>query len=213
MRKWMIIVSVCLLSSCYFLGPSSSRRYSKASAVAPLDVAIVPGLPFRNGSWDTLLKARILWACYLYKAGIVRNIIFSGNAVYTPYKEGKIMALYAKALGVPEEHIWIDTLAEHSTENLYFSYQLACKLHFRTVGIATDPFQCAMLYRFSKKHFTAHFYFLPVVYRYIEPMLSVNPEIEISTAYVEGFVPLTVRKNFRQRMRASRGSRIKLQSK
>ncbi|MEO6833888.1 MAG: YdcF family protein, partial [Chitinophagaceae bacterium] len=123
--KIFVVLILLFFSSCYFLGPSSKARFSKAKRNAPYDAAIVPGLPLKNGNWDTLLKARILWSVYLFKAGIVRNVIYSGSAVYSPYKEGKAMAIYAQALGIPSEHIYVDTLAEHSTENLYYGYELA----------------------------------------------------------------------------------------
>src|SRR5690606_27328958 len=83
------------------------------------DVLIVPGVPFENGTWSPVMRMRVLWSSFLYQRGIVRNIIYSGGAVYTPYVEAKIMGLYAQQLGVPPEHIFYDTLAEHSTENIF----------------------------------------------------------------------------------------------
>jgi len=51
----------------------------------------------------------VLWASFLYKQGVIRNIIFSGGAVYTPYYEAKVMGLYAQRLGIPKEHIFYET--------------------------------------------------------------------------------------------------------
>lgn len=207
-NKATIILSILLLSSCYFLGPSSRKRLAMTELTGPIDVAIVPGLPLKNGQWDTLLKTRILWSVYLYKKGIVRNIIYSGSAVYSPYTEGKAMAIYAEALGIPKEHIFIDTLAEHSTENVYYSHQLAQTLGFKSMAIATDPFQCAMLHRFTKKT-VAPLYFLPVVYDSIQWMEYMNPKVDLQSCYVENFVSLNERENYRQRIKASRGGRVK----
>jgi hypothetical protein len=36
--------------------------------------------------------------------GLNPNIIFSGAAVNPPYEEAKIMAKYAKQMGIPAEH-------------------------------------------------------------------------------------------------------------
>jgi vancomycin permeability regulator SanA len=207
-----IAISILLLlvvSSCYFAGPSSRQRLSRAEKHAPIDVAIIPGLPLKNGGWDTLLKTRILWSVYLYKKGIVKNLIYSGNAVYSPYKEGKAMAIYAEALGVPAEHVFIDSLAEHSTENVYYSHKLAESLGFKTMAIATDPFQCAMLYNFSKKNFSTKFYFLPAIDDSILALSSANPTVDVSSAFVKDFIPLPERENYQQRIKASRGGRIK----
>ena len=55
--------------------------------------------------------------------GMAKNVMFSGSAVYTPYYESKIMALYAEAIGIPKERIYIETEAEHSTENIFYSYR------------------------------------------------------------------------------------------
>ena len=209
MKAIGVIGLFLLLSSCYFLGPSASKRYACAINAAPIDVAIVPGLPLRNGQWDTLLKARILWSYFLYKKGIVRNVIYSGNAVYTHFKEGKAMAAYAQALGIPKEHIFIDTLAEHSTENLFYSYRIAEANGFRSMAIATDPFQCALLYKFSRKNFNTPFYFLPIIEDSICNLSYLSPDIDTTIAYVSGFVPISQKENYRQRIHASRGGKVK----
>ena len=180
-----------------------------AVADGPMDVAIIPGMPFKNGQWDTLLKARILWSVYLYKKGVVKNLIYSGNAVYTPYKEGKCMALYAQSLGIDPAHIFIDTLAEHSTENLYYGYKLARSLGFSKIAIATDPFQCYMLYNFSKKHFNSKFYFLPVIYDSIVRYNLPDPIVDTRTAHVDSFISIENRLNYKDRFKGTMGKGIK----
>jgi len=64
------------------------------------------------------MKGRVYWSKYLYDRGIGKNIMYSGNAVYTPYFEGEIMALYAKAIGIPPEHIYTELKAEHRSWDL-----------------------------------------------------------------------------------------------
>jgi vancomycin permeability regulator SanA len=178
-------------------------------ADAPLDVAIVPGMPFKDGKWDTLIKSRILWSLYLYKKGIVKNLIYSGDAVYTPYVEGKCMSIYAVALGIDPTHIYIDTLAQHSTENLYYGYKLAKRLGFSKIAIATDPFQCSMLYSFSKKHFDTRFYFLPVIYDSIASFSGMNPLADTRAAHVDNFVSIKDRMNTANRFKGTLGKGIK----
>jgi hypothetical protein len=209
MRTLIAITCLLLLSSCYFLGPSPAKRYRKSVALRPFDAVIVPGLPFNDGKWDTLVKTRIMWAVYLYQKGITKNIIFSGNAVYTPYMEGKAMAIYARALGVDAAHIFTDTLAEHSTENVYYSYEIAKANGFKNVALATDPFQSYMLHKYSRKHFKNTIYLLPVVYDSIETMMRNEPIADTRPAFVENFTSIKDKQTTSQRLRASKGKRLK----
>ena len=209
----MNILLPCLLiaifSSCFFIGPSHLTRLKQAKREGPVDVAIIPGFPFKNGQWDTLVKSRILWSLYLYKKGIVKNIIYSGNAVYTPYVEGKSMALYAYALGIDPAHVYVDSLAEHSTENLYYGYKLAKQLGFKKIAVATDPFQCYMLYKFSKKHFNTQFFFLPIIYDSIVSYTGLNPEVDTKPTFISNFTPIDSRMNYTDRLKGTMGKDIK----
>ena len=209
----LIGLCACMFCSCYFMGPSASKRYTLAQKVKPIDVAIVPGLPLYHGKWDTLLKTRILWSVYLYKKGLVKNILFSGNAVYTPWVEGRSMALFAQQLGVPTEHILIDTMAEHSTENLFYGHQLAKAHGLKTFALATDPFQCAMLYKFSKKQIADPVHFIPVLYDSIRPMMNTELTIDTTLTRLTSFVPLEERQTYRDRLNGTRGRKIKKSGK
>ncbi len=191
--------------SCFFLGPSPRKRLLHTSSIRPIDVAIIPGLPLVKGQWDTLLKTRVLWSVFLYKKGYVKNLIYSGNSVYTKWVEGKAMAQYALLLGVKPENIFVDTLAEHSTENLYQGYKLAHKNGFKTIALASDPFQCAMLYRFSKKKFTEEIYFLPVISDSISSQYTCNPAIDSNKCVNPFFIPIEERQSYRQRMNGTQG--------
>lgn len=172
------------------------------------DAIIVPGVPFNNGSWDSTMKARVLWSYYLYKKGIARNVIYSGAAVYSPYIEAKIMGLYAEQLGIPSAHIFSDTLAEHSTENVYYSYLLARQLGFKSIALATDPFQARMLRSFIRKRFATEIVILPFVQEKLKDLNHLNPEIDPRSAYVDAFVPITERQGFWKRLRGTLGKHL-----
>lgn len=202
-------IGLLLLQSCYFLGPSPRKRLEHVCKTKPLDVAIVPGLPLRHGTWDTLLKTRILWSVYLYKTGVVKRVLYSGNAVYTKWIEGKVMAEYAMKLGVKREDILIDTLAEHSTENLYYGFNLAKSEGCKTIALATDPFQCAMLYKFSKNKIKHKVHFLPVLFDSIVNTFNVNPHVDTAINVVANFVPITEKEGYNRRLRGTRGKNIK----
>jgi uncharacterized SAM-binding protein YcdF (DUF218 family) len=136
-----------------FFGPSKEELFSKAFNKKPYDVIIVPGIPHDTSSdnWDMALRGRMVWSKFLFEKGIAKNVIYSGGAVYTPYKEGEIMSMYAVAMGIPKEHVYAETRAEHSTENIYYSYYLAKRLGFEKIAVATDPFQAKLLRSYPRK--------------------------------------------------------------
>lgn len=202
---WFLMI---LCQSCFFLGPSPKKRLQRVGGMSPIDVAIVPGLPLKQGQWDTLLKTRMLWSEFLIKKGYVKQVLYSGDAVYTPWMEGPSMALIAQQLGIDSSRIWVDTLAAHSTENLYYGYRQAKSKGCRTIAVATDPFQCAMLHRFAKKNFDEEIYFLPVVYDSIVSRTSVEVSIDTTLTKKKRFQSLEERQTYRERLKGTRGKQI-----
>ena len=158
--------------SCITPRKGPARDYKQAAVSIPFDAVIIPGIPYNGLGWDSVMKARVLWSWILYKNGYAKNIIYSGGAVYTHYKEALIMGLYAQKLGIPKEHIFYDTLAKHSTENVYYSYLLAKRLGFKTLALGTDPFQSFMLRGFTRNglhHPFIIFRLLPIRWPFIIP--------------------------------------------
>ena len=182
-----------LFNSCLSLG--AGRSYKRFVQDEPYDAVIVPGVPFENGVWSDVMKMRVHWAIYLYKKGQTKNIIFSGSAVYSPYVEAKIMALYAEKLGVAKENIYTEERAEHSSENLYYSYKIAKKNGLEKVALATDPFQGAFLRGFANKIKLDDMGFLPVIFDSLHTIEMQTPAIDPSSAYVEDFVSITKRED------------------
>jgi hypothetical protein len=174
------------------------------------DIIIVPGVPFEDSTWSDVMKIRVYWSKYLYDQGIAKNIMYSGSAVYSPYYEAKIMALYAEALGIPKQNIFTETKAEHSTENVYYSYKKAKKLGFDKIALATDTFQAKMVQNFIKKNMKADIAIIPIVYdtlRALEPPMY-DPEIDFIKAADEYFVSITEREGFWKRFKGTRGKNI-----
>lgn len=197
-----------LLLGCFSSKKSQREAYEKAQQVAPFDAVIVPGVPFKDGHWDTVMKARVLWSWVLYKNGVVKNIIYSGGAVYSPYLEAKIMGLYAQQLGIPQENIFYDTLAQHSTENVYYSYLLAKKIGFKTIALATDPFQSLMLRGYTKRRFMTAIFHLPFSTDSISAYNYFDPVIDPQSAFVNPWEPITQKKGFWARFRGTLGRDI-----
>ncbi len=200
---------VILFSSCLY---SSKTQHKLFTAVEKeqFDAIIVPGVPFENELWDRVMKGRVYWAKYLYDRGIAKNIIFSGGAVYTPYYEASIMALYAEALGIPKKHIYTETRAEHSTENVYYSYRLAKKLGFNRIAVASDPFQTKTLRKYIHKKIDPGVPVIPFVVdtlKLIEPTM-IDPPIDFQKAFKKDFISIKKREGFFKRWRGTRGKNI-----
>lgn len=178
------------------------------------DAGIVPGFGYDGKQWDTVMKGRVLWAHHLYETGIIRNIIFSGGAVYTPYYESKVMGLYAQQLGVPAERIFYDTLAEHSTENIFYSYQIAKKQGFKTLALVTDPFQSSMLKRFTRRRFATEIYHLPFMVDTLRKLNHIDPVIDPAPAHFgTGFQSIEDRETRIRRFRGTLGAFIPWEGK
>jgi uncharacterized SAM-binding protein YcdF (DUF218 family) len=203
-----VILLLLLVSSCVYLRPKPNTLYQKAIKGQPYDAVIVPGVPFNGSRWDTVMKGRVLWATYLYRKGITKNIIFSGGAVYSPYVEGKIFALYAEALGVPRKNIFVDSLAEHSTENVFYSYQIAKKQGFKKIAVATDPFQSANLMGFTKRRFD-DVVFIPFVEDSLRSLSDTDVKIDPTSAMVKEFKPITATQSKFYRFKGTLGRNIK----
>ncbi|MEP6846540.1 MAG: YdcF family protein [Panacibacter sp.] len=182
------------------------------SKEAQFDMVVVPGVPFdtAEGKWSKTMKARVYWSKYLYDKGITKNVMYSGSSVYTPYYEGEIMAMYAEAIGIPKKHIYTEIKAEHSTENIYYSYQKAKKLGFEKIALATDPFQAKMLSQFTYTKVSPDVGFLPIVFdtlKAMEPHM-IDPPINYQRAYNKNFVALADRENFWERLKGTIGNKL-----
>jgi uncharacterized SAM-binding protein YcdF (DUF218 family) len=195
-----------ILNSCAF-STKVCNNYLEEAMKENYDIIVVPGVPFNNGQWDNTMKGRVYWSKYLYDKGIAKNVMYSGSDVYSPYYEGEIMALYAAKIGIRKENIFTETLAEHSTENIYYSYKKARKLGFERIALASDPFQTKMLKRYTRKIVSADVGFIPIVSDTLKAMQSMmtDPEIDYQKAFVRDFVSLRDRENFLKRFKGTRG--------
>jgi uncharacterized SAM-binding protein YcdF (DUF218 family) len=120
------------------------------------------------------------------------------------------MAMYAIAIGVPKEHVFTETKAEHSTENLYYVYLKAKKLGFTHIALATDPYQAKQLKRFAKVKISKDVGIIPIVFDTLRAMRPnmINPQIDYSKAYNKDFVPLSKRQSSWKRFRGTMGKNI-----
>ncbi len=205
-----ILSTILVLSSCGISQRSVKEQYNSVAS-NKYDAIIVPGVPFHGENWQMTMQIRVHWSNFLFKKGIAKNVIYSGGTVYSEYNEAKVMALYGAALGIPSGSIYVDTLAEHSTENVYYSYQVAKKQGFKRIALATDPFQSGTLRSFIKKH-DLPIDLIPIVFDTIGKIDKYEPEINADLAKEDNFVSIKKRESFFKRFNGTLGKQIKWKS-
>lgn len=204
----VLLVWLFMLSGCtQMLFRKAEKHFVEGVKDKPYDAVIVPGYPFNGSNWDRVLKMRIHWAKFLFEKGYTQNIIFSGSAVATPFVESKVMKSYAVALGIPEENIFVETNAEHSTENVYYSYRLAQDLGFEKIALATDPYQNSYMTKFVRR-FELPIGFVPTVLDTLRSLDMHEPHINTEEERVQNFVKLSDREGFFERFRGTLGKHI-----
>lgn len=208
--KCLIFSCLFIVCSCSMTSRTARNTVEKNKQFVPFDAIVVPGVPFHGENWSETMKMRVYWSKYLYDKGYTKNIIYSGSAVYTEYEEASVMALYAEELGIPKEHIFKDPRAEHSTENVYYSYQVAKKNGFKNLALATDPFQAKSLKQFIKK-FDFPIKLMPIVFDSIDYDGLLDPKINPESAKVENFTSIKERESFFKRLKGTFGQNIQWQ--
>jgi hypothetical protein len=210
--KGMLYAPVFLLVGLMFTHCTFSnyakKSYRQAKAEKPFDVIIVPGVPYEGDRTTDVMKMRLFWAKHLYDSGYTRRIIFSGSSVYSPYVEGIVMKIMADSLGIPSSHSFSETRAEHSTENVYFSWKMAKQMGFEKIALASDQFQAGLLRSFIKRYCPG-VKAIPIIFDTMNIDEKSLPAIDPSAAYVENFVPITKREGFWKRFRGTLGKRVK----
>ncbi len=200
------LMLTALLTHCSF-SRYANRSYAQARAEKPFDVIIVPGVPYEPRNVSSVMQMRILWAKHLYDSGYTKNIIFSGSSVYSHFIEAVAMKVIADSLGIPSEHTFAESKAEHSTENIYYSWKMAKSMGYKKIALATDPFQSVMLRSFINE-FCPEVKSVPVVFDKISLSDHPLPTIDTTACYVKDFISIVDRESFWKRFAGTRGKRI-----
>lgn len=206
----VFLILALVLTHCSFTH-YANKSFESAKKEKPFDVVIVPGVPYDTTS-DFVMKMRVYWAKYLYDSGFTKNVIFSGGAVYTPYTEGIIMKIMADSIGIPSDHTFSETKAEHSTENVYYSWKMAKEMGFKKIGVASDPYQSGLLRGFYKNHCPG-VKPIPIIFGVMDINNKRLPRIDPSSAYKKDFVSIMKREGFWLRFRETLGKRVKDEEK
>ncbi len=203
------LLTILLIWFLFGFSSSKSQEHyiEQVKELKHYDVIIVPGVPYKDPTLEIVLKARILWAKYLFDNNIARNIIFSGAAVYNPYIEGVVMRIYADSLHIPSSHTFSETRAEHSTENIYYSLLMARQLGFKKIAVATDRYQAIVIKKFMGKN-CPDVEMALIEYKKIDLITAPWPEIDPSSACVDNFISLTMRESPIKRFMGTLGKNI-----
>lgn len=110
------------------------------------------------------------------------------------------MKLIADAMGVPAEHTFAETQAEHSKENVYYGWLMAQKLGFKSVALASDPYQVFFLEGFVETNLP-EMGLLPIPVDSLKKFYLPVPRIDASPAFVENFIPLNKRETWWTRVK------------
>lgn len=212
MKRFIIFSIVLLVSSHLFYScavDKANKAFHENIVNAPYDVVIVPGFPYKetDSVWSDVMKMRVYWSKYLYENNYTKNIIYSGSAVYSPFVESEVMKLHGQAIGIPAEVIFTETNAEHSTENLYYSYHMAKEMGFNKIALATDPFQTSMLTSFAKRK-KLNIDYLPIVLDSLKTFNKIDPIIDVTDTRLPNFVSITERESTWKRWMGTLGKNI-----
>jgi uncharacterized SAM-binding protein YcdF (DUF218 family) len=142
-RKLVRVILVLFLLSFalgLFLVGKDIYSFSLVSSYAPADAAVVLGATVYRDRPSPVFRERINHAIYLYRQGIVENLIFTGGlAGNDQLAEAEAAREYALAQGVPTEHIYIETQSYSTCLNLLGAKQIIEENGMDQVLLVSDP--------------------------------------------------------------------------
>lgn len=94
--------------------------YSADATPGKTTVALVPGASVSsNGTLSPVLKERADRAAQLYESGVVSKILVTGDNSTLQYDEVYPVGKYLLALGIPEQHIFLDYAGFDTYSSMY----------------------------------------------------------------------------------------------
>lgn len=116
-------------------------NYSKQYSEGKSDVAIVLGAAINNGEPSPIFRERINHSIYLYKIGVVENIIYTGGIGKGQVQsESEVAKSYAISKGVKAEDILTEEKSKYTVENLFEAKKIMDSLKLTSALLVTDPF-------------------------------------------------------------------------
>ena len=95
---------------------------------------MVPGVPFTEQGWDSVMKTRVYWSKFLYDKALPKTSCIPVPRCTRPTTKERSWLLCDCHRDTQRKCIRRNQ-AEHSTENLYYSFHKSRKLGFQTVAL------------------------------------------------------------------------------
>lgn len=115
-----ILVAIILVSNSLILWQARSLIVSNPQDLREAQTAIVLGAAvYNDGSLSPVFKERVDRAAALYKQGIVKKILVSGDNGSRNYNEVSPVHLYLIEKGVPAEDIFLDYAGFDTYDTMY----------------------------------------------------------------------------------------------
>lgn len=119
----------------------SIYAFSRRDEAREADAAIVLGAAVFGDRPSPVLRERINHAIFLYEAGYVDKIIFTGGlGQRARITEAEASAAYARARGIPEAAILVETTSTTTRENLRNARLITAENNLQSFLIVSTPF-------------------------------------------------------------------------
>lgn len=127
-RIFTVLVSAAVLLAAAVLVPnfivvnktkSNIVTLEEAAKLSDVDCAVILGAGVRDGKPTPMLKDRLLTGIELYKSGVAKKLIMSGDHGSKDYDEVNIMKSFAVENGVPDSDIFMDHAGFSTYETVY----------------------------------------------------------------------------------------------
>jgi vancomycin permeability regulator SanA len=134
------ILAVCL--ACMVGFPIAQMLcFGKTDYRRPADAVVVLGARvYADGRPSDALADRVRTACQLYRAGLVRRLVFSGGPGDGAIHETEAMKRMATALGVKAEDIWLDKAGVNTQATVRNTEQLFLQWHASRILVVSHAY-------------------------------------------------------------------------
>lgn len=117
----IIIILIALGINLFVIASTKENIITEdeAKEIGNIDCIIILGAGVRGNNPSPMLEDRLLQGIELYKQGVAKKIIMSGDHGSKDYDEVNVMKNYAIEHGVPSEDIFMDHAGFSSYESMY----------------------------------------------------------------------------------------------
>ena len=103
------------------------------------DTIIVLGSPSKEDCTPhIIMQKRVDKAIELFNKGIAKTLIFTGSSVQNSCSEAQVMVNYAESKGIPENSIFIESNAQNTYQNAFYSQKIMSQSGFKTAAVVTS---------------------------------------------------------------------------